>query len=1739
VILHNVLLNNKIPFVLQETDESQSVIYYNSFAEHFFGVAEIGTKTKNIILEYTEEHNQKYVTADVTLENGTCHKNVKFKLVKSNNPAHSTVNFNLSPETETVQFIEEQPEIVEQEPPAKLEMVQEMTVQPDNSEEHRKKTLQALREQYPSSLNLKPVFLNKIPMVVLQDGNQSNTLYCKSFEEYLFGVGIFNTKTKEAILEYTEEQGERYVTADVTFENGEQYKQIKFHVIISDSVEIPFSTINPNTLGKKFITQLPVIATVPAPAPVVIEESLPEPEPAPDHLIEQVLAQKKRYEQATQQAILKEKQLEKQAQQLVKQQLLHDNEAIILEKLQQYKRDLLQEYLDTVEKQKQLLQIKADESLEKAEHAVHEHLLTIFDQYKNELRALTETSQEQTLDTIITKLDTHIQESRQNISTLLQEQFDSKSQQVDEQLAFKAVELQKHYDQKLLLELESYKDRLFIEFKTVSDSAIADTLKKKTDATVEIMTNIFADKEKKLQESVDAKLLQTKQDLQLLVQQFKDQDIPELTSHVEKLQEKVKNILAERDKPKKQTFTEEQRKYINDTAQYWARRMLDLGGGGGSVAVQYAKGGIMNGDLNINGHILSGGKNIANYFGSGGGGDPAVNTLVHSNSAQWDEAYSNLVANSANYLSGFDIGYINSNFVHLSGDTMTGGLSAPALSADAVTAGSLLSNTVQASNSVGIGQYNPLYFNLDVNGSGTGTIGNSYGPLGFGSADSITIAPNNYLVLSPVDNIIVRPSSDTTTIPNERLTVVGNISSTGTIYADSALVNLSEPDATTPNNKLQTTSITVKGQDVTAGGQVPSTVIKGTTFFGKSDGSIGILASNNTAWGPSVFEFSGVNFNITQYNNIYFTAGYYPQFWLDTSGNVGIHTAYPNAHLHVKGSSDDITSPIAIIESTGSQAPYTFRVNNTDQAYAKGDNAGNLAFGAQNFITFEAGGFGGAAEKMRIQSDGNIGIGTITPTTLLDVTGVITASGGNSNQWNTGYNNAIYTVNGTANQIVATPTGNNTGNNSVTLSFAPSAYFPGNVSVQGNLYVSGSAAYINVNNLVVDDALIYLANSNVANLLDIGFVAHFTQSPLGYQHTGLVRRAGEGRPGTWTLFSGLTTEPLTGNNIDWADKNITLDSLSANIYSSTGNSNQWSSNWSTTNANSALWNSNYTTTNTNSANWSQAYTNLTSNSAAYLSGADLSLIATTSASWNSAYTTVSSNSANWSQAYTNLVTNSAAYLSGVNISLLAAASGSWNSVYTTTNTNSAAWSNWSTVSANYALGSQYVKLSGDTMTGTLSAPKIVLTATGSSSNPAIILSGVNFNSGIYLTSDGDGISINTRNNYTNLAISSLGVLSDRIIGTTSDGSVTSPSVLVGYDVSSGLYRPAANNIGFTIASTERARINSSGLTVVGTISTNAHKTSQDWLSNWTTTNSNSANWSQAYTNLTSNSAAYLSGVDISLLVSTSASWNSTYTTVNSNSARWSSVYTTVNSNSASWLNQGTLQTYLSTNNVLLSSCTITNNLSVLGTIYSTTSAYATKTVTANIGDGVNTSYTVTHNFGTTNVQVAVYDNATNVLSYPTVTITSANAVSLGFSTAPALNAYRVSILGAVPSSNVIAYGPVVGTLASLAFAASDEQANITSGGAKIIFTIPQSFTLTKIKGGLNTAATGSSLIFSLSSQTNNNTAGTVTMPAGAVVADAAVNYACVENDRMCINVTQVGSTTPGVGLKVYLIGRYI
>jgi hypothetical protein len=64
---------------------------------------------------------------------------------------------------------------------------------------------------------------------------------------------------------------------------------------------------------------------------------------------------------------------------------------------------------------------------------------------------------------------------------------------------------------------------------------------------------------------------------------------------------------------------------------------------------------------------------------------------------------------------------------------------------------------------------------------------------------------------------------------------------------------------------------------------------------------------------------------------------------------------------------------------------------------------------------------------------------------------------------------------------------------------------------------------------------------------------------------------------------------------------------------------------------------------------------------------------------------------------------------------------------------------------------------------------------------------------------------------------------------------------------------------------------------------------------------------------------------------------------------------------------------------------------------------------ANVGDTSATSYALTHNLGTRDVTVLIYDNSTYEQVYADVVMTSTSVVTVSFATAPASNAYRVVI----------------------------------------------------------------------------------------------------------------------------------
>jgi hypothetical protein len=105
----------------------------------------------------------------------------------------------------------------------------------------------------------------------------------------------------------------------------------------------------------------------------------------------------------------------------------------------------------------------------------------------------------------------------------------------------------------------------------------------------------------------------------------------------------------------------------------------------------------------------------------------------------------------------------------------------------------------------------------------------------------------------------------------------------------------------------------------------------------------------------------------------------------------------------------------------------------------------------------------------------------------------------------------------------------------------------GNLVIQGNLFVNGNVTTINANNLTISDSMIYLADDNPADTLDIGIVSSFTNA-VRYQHTGLVRDATDG---TWKLFANVVPEPTT--TVDFTNANYSnikvgnIETTSANI----------------------------------------------------------------------------------------------------------------------------------------------------------------------------------------------------------------------------------------------------------------------------------------------------------------------------------------------------------------------------------------------------------------------------------------------------------------------------------------------------------------------------------------------------------------------------------------------------------------
>ena len=98
----------------------------------------------------------------------------------------------------------------------------------------------------------------------------------------------------------------------------------------------------------------------------------------------------------------------------------------------------------------------------------------------------------------------------------------------------------------------------------------------------------------------------------------------------------------------------------------------------------------------------------------------------------------------------------------------------------------------------------------------------------------------------------------------------------------------------------------------------------------------------------------------------------------------------------------------------------------------------------------------------------------------------------------------------------------------------------GNVTVGGNLTVSGTTTTVNAQNLSISDNLIYLNEGSTNSNPDIGFAANYNDGT--YRHTGFFRDATDGY---WKVFKNYTPEPDASIYIDTSHASFALADIQA------------------------------------------------------------------------------------------------------------------------------------------------------------------------------------------------------------------------------------------------------------------------------------------------------------------------------------------------------------------------------------------------------------------------------------------------------------------------------------------------------------------------------------------------------------------------------------------------------------------
>jgi len=135
------------------------------------------------------------------------------------------------------------------------------------------------------------------------------------------------------------------------------------------------------------------------------------------------------------------------------------------------------------------------------------------------------------------------------------------------------------------------------------------------------------------------------------------------------------------------------------------------------------------------------------------------------------------------------------------------------------------------------------------------------------------------------------------------------------------------------------------------------------------------------------------------------------------------------------------------------------------------------------------------------------------------------------------FNTGVTSLSGTANQIAVSAS-----NASVTLSLPEDVIVNNNLTVQGNLFIRGTATTLQTTTVSINDPLVKFGNANPSDSLDIGFFGEYIKSG-NVNYAGIFRDHNDGK---FRIFNDSSVNP-TGNVINTNDTGYTIASLVANL----------------------------------------------------------------------------------------------------------------------------------------------------------------------------------------------------------------------------------------------------------------------------------------------------------------------------------------------------------------------------------------------------------------------------------------------------------------------------------------------------------------------------------------------------------------------------------------------------------------